>query len=847
MSFRTLRRAAVVTVAVIAASLASMAGPVPSASATPGVADWKHVFGGSGLNDAVFHVTSDASGNAYVMGTVHNATTWGGKAMTPVGLWDVFVAKVAPNGTVTWVQTFGSNGGDNPYGVAIDGSGNVYALMSFNVAMTIGGGTLTSAGIYDLALVKFNSAGTFQWARKLGGATSGDEESGVGLSVDANGNATVLGHFRGTFNAGGQSITSAPSNQDLFLAQYSSTGNLNWLKKKGIAASYETADAIVPYGSGFVIAGHVGSGVVSIDSFTRDPGSGNKGFVAWFDAGGTATALAAFPGVVVDPNDLAVLPTGDAVVVGGFKNGLTTGAGALTAPDGVERAFAVTATIGGTAVHGFTLGDSSETRALAVDTDEAGNLAINLRTTGTIVLGGVAYSSAGGYDAITTMTSPTGSVLWTAGKVGSNGDDEPRALDIGLDGDLYIGGDMDNDANVFGTSYAIAEPQAWVGRIDDPISEVGANRYFPKNPTRVLDSRDGTGTSIGPWTAGQTRLVKVAGTAGVPSNATAVVLNVTGTGPTSATHLTAFPAGQTMPTSSNLNLAAGETAANLVTVKVGTNGNIGLFNNAGSTHVIADIVGWYENNAAGARFNGINPKRLIDTRDGTGGVTGKLGAGAGATRTYTLAGVAGSGVPAGATAVVANVTATGPTTGTHLTAWPANQAMPLASTLNVPAGATRANLAIIGLSGSGQAKFFNNAGETHLIVDVVGYFTTTGTMFTPVVPARILDSRNGLGGQTTPWPAVPASRAIKVGGVGGVPANASAVAVNVTVTGPTAPSHLSIWPTGQPVPTASNLNFVAGQTVPNHVVVKLGTSGSLNVLNNAGNAHVIVDVVGWYS
>ncbi|MEZ5205715.1 MAG: hypothetical protein R2690_01745 [Acidimicrobiales bacterium] len=836
----------VLVVAVLAASLASMAGPVPAASATPGVADWKHVFGGSGNNDGVFDVTSDASGNAYVMGTVHNATTWGGKAMTPVGLWDVFVAKLAPNGTVTWVQTFGSNGGDIPHGVAIDGSGNVYALMSFNVAMTIGGGTLASTGIYDIALVKFNSSGTFQWARKLGGATSSDDEEGIDLSVDALGNATVLGQFRGTFSAGGQSITSAPSNQDLFLAQFSSTGNLNWLQRKGVGTAYEYADAMRPYGSGFVITGHVSSGPVSIDGITRNP-DGPKGFVAWFGANGTATAVAAFPAAQVDPNDLAVLPTGDAVVVGGFKTSLTTGAGVLTAPAGVERAFAVTATIGGTAVHGFTLGDSSETRALAVDTDEAGNLGINLRTTGTIVLGGVAYPSAGGYDAITTMTSPTGSVLWTAGKVGSNGDDEPRALDIGLDGDLYIGGDMDNDANVFGTNYPIANPQAWVGRIDDPISEVGANRYFPKNPTRVLDSRDGTGTTIGPWTAGQVRLVKVAGTAGVPIGATAVVLNVTGTGPTTATHLTAFPAGQTTPTSSNLNLAAGETAANLVTVKVGTNGNIGLFNNAGSTHVIADIVGWYENNAAGARFNGINPKRLVDTRDGTGGVTGKLAAGTGATRTYTLAGVAGSGVPAGATAVVANVTATGPTTGTHLTAWPANQAMPLASTLNVPAGATRANLAIIGLSSAGQAKFFNNAGETHLIVDVVGYFTTTGTMFTPVVPARILDSRNGLGAQTTPWPAAPTSRTVKVGGLGGVPATASAVALNVTVTGPTAPSHLTIWPTGQAMPTASNLNFVAGQTVPNHVVVKLGSGGSLNVLNNSGNAHVIVDVVGWYS
>ena len=180
-----------------------------------------------------------------------------------------------------------------------------------------------------------------------------------------------------------------------------------------------------------------------------------------------------------------------------------------------------------------------------------------------------------------------------------------------------------------------------------------------------------------------------------------------------------------------------------------------------------------------------------------------------------------------------------------------NRSTPISTKLpriNCSCSSLGPNLAIVALNGSGQASFFNNAGSIHLIVDVVGYFRgASGAQMTPVVPARILDSRNGLGGVVGPWGPGQA-RTVRVGGLGGAPSTASAVVLNVTVTGPSAPSHLTVWPAGPGVmPVASNLNFVAGQTVPNQVIVKTGTLGALNVFNNSGNAHVIIDVVGWYA
>ena len=115
----------------------------------------------------------------------------------------------------------------------------------------------------------------------------------------------------------------------------------------------------------------------------------------------------------------------------------------------------------------------------------------------------------------------------------------------------------------------------------------------------------------------------------------------------------------------------------------------------------------------------------------------------------------------------------------------------------------------------------------------------------PVTPARILDTRTGPG---------PTGRLgygchidVQVTGVGGVPASGvSAVVLNVTATQPSRGSFLTVYPTDASLPTASNLNFVQGQTVPNLVTVKVGADGKVKLYNAAGQTHVIFDVVGWY-
>ena len=85
-------------------------------------------------------------------------------------------------------------------------------------------------------------------------------------------------------------------------------------------------------------------------------------------------------------------------------------------------------------------------------------------------------------------------------------------------------------------------------------------------------------------------------------------------------------------------------------------------------------------------------------------------------------------------------------------------------------------------------------------------------------------------------------------GTGGVPlAGVSGVVVNITAVDPTAPSHLTVWPTGAPRPATSTLNFTAGETIPNLAAVGTGPSAGLSIFNNAGQVDVVIDVVGYFA
>ena len=287
-----------------------------------------------------------------------------------------------------------------------------------------------------------------------------------------------------------------------------------------------------------------------------------------------------------------------------------------------------------------------------------------------------------------------------------------------------------------------------------------------------------------------------------------------------------------------------------MTVKVGATGLVTLTNtSSGQVQLVADVAGYYVSGTVtepGA-FVAKAPQRILDTRTGNG-ASGAVGRHA----TISVQVLGRGGVPAAnVSAVVVNLTVTGPTGAGYLTAYPHGVARPTASNLNFVKGQTVPNLATVSVPAGGMVDLFNgSSGSVHLVADVAGYYlggTNTGAngTFVPVVPTRLLDTRTGAG---APGP-VGAGRsvAVAVGGLAAADRSVAAVVANITVTAPTRTGYLTAYPGGTSMPNASNLNFVAGATVPNLAAVQAGTDGRVILTNrSSGTSQLILDVAGYF-
>jgi hypothetical protein len=393
----------------------------------------------------------------------------------------------------------------------------------------------------------------------------------------------------------------------------------------------------------------------------------------------------------------------------------------------------------------------------------------------------------------------------------------------------------------------------WVANVTgaDISGRVGES-INPLVPQRIVDSRIGQGVSFVPPTVYEPSSLGIFrpeptlpanfvtrrplygpnGVAGLPTGGLAgVIMNVTVESPAGPGFLAVYPCVDGWGGTSNLNFEAGQTVANLVVTKADRNGDV-CFLTSERTALIADLTGWLGyDSVANRAATAAAPVRLLDTRD-----TAKVPAGGMVTVQVTGAGAA----PAGARAAVLNLTATETEAAGYVTAWPCDAAQPFSSNLNPVVGRDVANAVVVKLDGAGRACLFS-ASPTHLVVDLNGWVADAGQgTIKTVPPARLADTRLV---RATPWPGG-TPLILHVAGAGGVPASGvAAVALNVTVTEPVAGGYLVVYPCGE-VPTASNLNFAAGQTVPNAVLAKVDGSGNVCLLSPL-DTHLVVDVTAY--
>ncbi len=374
-------------------------------------------------------------------------------------------------------------------------------------------------------------------------------------------------------------------------------------------------------------------------------------------------------------------------------------------------------------------------------------------------------------------------------------------------------------------------------------------------PQRIADTRaagetvDGRFDKIGPVGAGQALELDVAGRAGIAADATAVVLNVTVLGSAGPGFVTVYPCDQPLPNGSNINYRQGQVIANAVFARLDGSGTTCIHTSA-TAQLVVDVTG----SLPGDAFDSLDaPARLLDTRpsgeafdnDSRFEKTGQLGAG----ETFELQVAGRAGIDANANVAVLNVAAIAPVGGGFITMHPCDEPLPNASNLNYAAGQVVANSVVARLDGEGKTCVFTSA-TTNLLVDATGTLAD-GAYAALGAPARLYDSRatgetiDGIAEKTLARrPGT--TLELPVAGRAGIPLDATAVVLNVTVARAQTGGFVTVHPRNSSRPNAANLNHAAGEVIANSVVAKLGGNGEICMFTSAFT-EMIVDVAGYFT
>jgi hypothetical protein len=346
------------------------------------------------------------------------------------------------------------------------------------------------------------------------------------------------------------------------------------------------------------------------------------------------------------------------------------------------------------------------------------------------------------------------------------------------------------------------------------------------------------------------------GNYGIPtSDVSAVSFNLTAVSPSGPGFMTVWPCAKPKPGTSTLNYVRNQIVPNAVIAPIDiaadASGTV-CISSTQDSHVIVDVNGWF-GSASGLRTT--TPIRVFDTRDGTGGVTiSRIGNGGlgGAPMAFKMTGI--NGVPSsGISAVSLNVTAVntyGNSGGGFVTAYPCGAEPITTSTLNFISGQIVANASIVPVSIDGTVCFYVH-GQSDLVVDLNGWFLS-GAGLKTLAPTRVFDTRSGLGGvpvgQVGNQSSGPTIVEIPVVGRFGLPgSNIESVILNVTVTEAPAGGpggFVTVYPCSTQVPSASNVNFTALQTVANAVVARVSSRGTVCFYVH-GSTQLLADISGY--
>ncbi|MES2593637.1 MAG: T9SS type A sorting domain-containing protein [Bacteroidota bacterium] len=409
----------------------------------------------------------DGAGNSYVCGNYYNT----GGAGPQTGTSGAFIAKFNTSGTLVWSDTV-KNSDAGGCRLDVDGSGNVYFATYVTGSHMVGGTTVTSAGLKDIVIAKYNSTGVLQWVKSEGGT---DNDAAQGIVVDGTGNVYVAGYF-GDMAIFSGAMEMPVGYSDIFIAKYSSAGTLAWVQvasgdgdtTSGVGHD-QAMDLSLDNTGNLVLAGYFTGEVVFGTTTLTSTGVG-AGFIAkadpqgnWVWAKNTGTAPT---GIDMDSN-------GNGYISGGFANAVTIGATTLTSAGDIDIYLAKFNSAGDIAWV-KQAGGADEDRGYDVAVDNLGNPHLTGAFMGDISIGDTNLIVAGEENSFIAKYDASGNFVWAKQVTANTGAWEfvnAHAIDMDAAGDAYITGSFFAAAMFDSFSFTSGNPaDAFVAKLSTAVT-----------------------------------------------------------------------------------------------------------------------------------------------------------------------------------------------------------------------------------------------------------------------------------------------------------------------------------------------------------------------------------------
>lgn len=418
----------------------------------------------------------------------------------------ICTANIAISQDWVWAKQGACSGTMTVRSSLIDASGSIYVLGDYSGTLVIQGTTLLAyGGVSDIFLAKFNSSGIIQWAVRAGSATGA--ENGMGIDQDAFGNIYITGGFAGTatFNDAGPVTVISTGAQDVFIAEYNSSGVLQWVKNVGSGGGNQRGTDIVVDGTDLIIVGFFAGAI------TLGPGdplqtiyalTGTRDFfISKYDNTGVIIWAHHYTSTSTNSN-LTTLAKHDAngyFVGGAVAGNFTFDDGPLTTKSSTliteKDALLFKVDLTGNLLWASDVGNANNDEIKDIKSDAAGNI----YTTGYI--NGININFGGGYllttigtDFFITKRNSAGTISWAINSAQA-GTEQAYSITI-MNNNTYVSGSFTGTINI-GTDQLISvgSSDIFVASYDNsgtPInanSIAGAGAVTDEGQSIVIDSK----------------------------------------------------------------------------------------------------------------------------------------------------------------------------------------------------------------------------------------------------------------------------------------------------------------------------------------------------------------------